>query len=143
MATPITKRPTIRVATSGAAADTREPMMKVAPPAMLVGRRPTASAAAPPSSAPASAPSVTIPTTSPCAAAPRWNSGMMKRSAPEITPVSKPKRRPPSAAISVISVAYDMAPGPGAGCGGSLRASMVSKAYTWASHESNTGRLSK
>src|SRR5437899_2272111 len=36
-----------------------------------------------------------------------------------------------------------MAPGPGAGCGGSLRASMVSKAYTWASHESNTGRLPK
>src|SRR5262249_43879169 len=88
--------------------------MNAAPPAMLVGRRPTASAAVPPSSAPMRAPSVTTPTTNPCAAGSRWNSGMMKSSAPEITPVSKPKRRPPSAAISVMSVAYGTALLPGA-----------------------------
>src|SRR5262249_46480017 len=37
-----------------------------------------------------------------------------------LTPVSKPKRKPPSAAISVISVAYGTPPRPGAGLRGSF-----------------------
>ena len=88
MPTPTSNRPRSRVVTSGAKAATREPRMKMSPVKKMTLRRPNRSESPPAKAAPTAAPASAMPATSPCMPAERAKSVRMKRSAPEITPVS-------------------------------------------------------
>src|SRR5271156_2287017 len=112
IASPMRTRLAISTSTLGASAEKIEPATKLNPAAILVQRLPIVSDEVPPISAPNNAPKVTALTTSPCSAGPRWNSGTMKSIAPAITPVSKPNKRPPTAATAAINVMYKVALNP-------------------------------
>src|SRR3954453_13669058 len=75
--------------------------MKVRAASRIVGRRPSASAIRPPATAPTTAPSSSPLTTAPCRkleSPPK--SSLMNNRAPEMTPVSKPNKKPPRAATA-------------------------------------------
>ena len=74
--------------TPPASAHQTEPRTKRAPPTMSVRRRPSASATAPPPRAPMAAPTSSMDVTSPSCPGDMLNSGVIKSSAPLITPVS-------------------------------------------------------
>ena len=76
------------------AAETR----KSTPMSHRVGRRPHRSDGAPAPKTPITVPMSATETTNPCQKALRPNSAWMAFSHPEMTPESKPKRKPPSAA---------------------------------------------
>ena len=88
IATPMMKRPISRVVTSAATADASEPTMKRQAVAMMTRRRPKRSEMEPAKTAPTVAPAKARATIAPCMPGLRWKTPLMKRSAPEMTPVS-------------------------------------------------------
>jgi hypothetical protein len=88
IAIPTTTRPAINVPTDGANAVPTAPTEKPTPAATITQRRPKRSASHPPIPAPSSAPTKTTLTTSSGMVEDRAKSFLMKRIAPEITPVS-------------------------------------------------------
>src|SRR5580700_7302683 len=95
---PTTILPKIRMPGDEAAAQTNAPTAKIRAVAISKGRRPKRSAKRPPASAPTAAPANTPLTITSKAKVESEKSFLKKSSAPEITPVSYPNRRPPSPA---------------------------------------------
>ena len=92
----------------------RLPTMKPTAPMSTVARRPIASATRPPVKAPMAAPTRSIAVTVDSCAAVSSKERWMNSRAPEMTPVSYPNRRPPSAAITATAMAR---PDEAGGCG--------------------------
>ena len=92
-------RAMMKIGTLGAkplpSADTR----KSTPTARSVGRRPKRSAGQEPMSEPSTVPYRAAPIATPCTAALRFHNRWIVCSAPEMTTVSKPKRKPASADV--------------------------------------------
>jgi hypothetical protein len=88
MARPVIISAVISQGMEGDEAVPREPTRKIMPAAMMRLRRPSRSVSAPPSEAPTTAPTSTALTTNSSIVEDRWNCRVMKRIAPEITPVS-------------------------------------------------------
>ena len=97
-ATPKKVRAVASSATDPANAHQMEPAQKITPLTSRVMRLPHQSATRPPSNAPMAAPTSSMAVTRPSSAALMPNSGLIYNSAPDITPVSYPKSRPPMAA---------------------------------------------
>ena len=87
-AMPRTNRPASSTPTVGARAATSAPTVKITPAAMMSVRRPRRSESGPASAAPSIAPSRSEATTAPSMNEERSKSSLMKRMAPEMTPVS-------------------------------------------------------
>ena len=87
-AMPRTNLAASRTPTVGETAATIEPTVKITPAAMMSLRRPRRSDSGPAKAAPTIAPSSSDATTAPCMNAERSKSCLMKRMAPEMTPVS-------------------------------------------------------
>ena len=82
------KRAAISTAAVGAAAASRAPTVKVIAAAMMSRRRPSRSARGPATMEPTMAPRRSTATTAPCMNGESPKSDLMKRMAPEMTPVS-------------------------------------------------------
>gem|GEM_PF-2352972 len=103
MAIPIRILPMMNMAKTGERTTTNVPAMKISDAARMELRRPTRSERGPPKSAPMIAPISTALTATSVVTLVRLNSSLMKRIAPEMTPVSNPKRIPATAAITATT----------------------------------------
>jgi hypothetical protein len=88
MPMPTTKRPNNNTSSFGVNADTRAPAKKTTPATRSVNRRPMRSATVPATAEPAMQPISTTLIVKACSRAARAKSLVIKRIAPEITPVS-------------------------------------------------------